>query len=84
MSAKNVVEAAKRLAARQAVDQQITPLLKTHAVVGIGSGSTVVYAVERLVEVRDDRPVMVLYVVTQTLAYVAMMTLALLAHLVGS
>jgi ribose 5-phosphate isomerase A len=56
MSAKNVVEAAKRLAARQAVDQQITPLLKTHAVVGIGSGSTVVYAVERLVEVIKESP----------------------------
>jgi len=51
MATKSAVEVAKRLAARQAVDQQIKPLLNPNSVVGIGSGSTVVYAVERLVEV---------------------------------
>ncbi|KAH0999772.1 hypothetical protein HUJ04_013546 [Dendroctonus ponderosae] len=40
------LEAAKRLAAYQAVDQHI----KSGYIVGIGSGSTVIYAVERLAQ----------------------------------
>jgi len=48
--AKTGVEAAKRLAAFRAIDEQVMPLLKPGSVVGVGSGSTVVYAVERLVE----------------------------------
>ncbi|KAI8141528.1 ribose 5-phosphate isomerase A-domain-containing protein, partial [Fennellomyces sp. T-0311] len=41
------VEAGKKLAAYQAVNDYITP---EHKVVGIGSGSTVVYAVERILQ----------------------------------
>ena len=46
------VEAAKRLAARAAVDT----FIKNGQRVGIGSGSTVVYAVERIAErVKADK-----------------------------
>lgn len=46
------VEAAKRLAARAAVDA----FIKNGHRVGIGSGSTVVYAVERIAErVKADK-----------------------------
>ena len=46
------VEAAKRLAARAAVDA----FIKNEHRVGIGSGSTVVYAVERIAErVKADK-----------------------------
>ncbi|TBU57268.1 ribose 5-phosphate isomerase [Dichomitus squalens] len=52
----SVVEAAKRLAAWTAVDRHILP---EHKVIGIGSGSTVPYVVERIVaqgkEVNKDR-----------------------------
>ena len=48
--AKNLVEAAKKLAAIRCIDEQVVPLLKPNSVIGIGSGSTVVYAVERLIE----------------------------------
>ena len=47
---KNLIETAKKLAARTCIDEQVLPYLKPNAVIGIGSGSTVVYAVERLVE----------------------------------
>lgn len=40
------IEVAKRLAARQAVDDWI----QNNMVVGIGSGSTIVYAIQRLAE----------------------------------
>jgi ribose 5-phosphate isomerase A len=43
---QDALTAAKRAAARQAVDENI----KTNQVVGIGSGSTIIYAVERLAE----------------------------------
>ena len=43
----NPVEEGKKLAAYRAVDEYITPDLK---VVGIGSGSTVVYVVERILQ----------------------------------
>ncbi|KAI9498512.1 ribose 5-phosphate isomerase A-domain-containing protein [Zychaea mexicana] len=43
----SAVEAGKKLAAYQAVNDYITP---EHKVVGIGSGSTVVYAVERILQ----------------------------------
>lgn len=46
MSAATAVESAKRLAARAAVDAYV----KSGHRVGIGSGSTVVYAVERIAE----------------------------------
>jgi ribose 5-phosphate isomerase A len=41
------VEEAKRAAARRAVDENVT---RSGMRVGVGSGSTVVYAVERLAE----------------------------------
>ncbi len=41
------IEIAKRLAARRAVDEWIT---QQHMVVGIGSGSTILYAIQRLAE----------------------------------
>lgn len=45
------LEAAKKLAAYRAVDEHVT----NNSILGIGSGSTVVYAVERLAErVRDE------------------------------
>jgi len=43
----NVVEASKRLAAYTAVDRHILP---QHKIIGIGSGSTVPYVVDRIVE----------------------------------
>ncbi|KAG5645675.1 ribose-5-phosphate isomerase rki1 [Asterophora parasitica] len=43
----SVIEASKRLAAYTAVDQHIKP---EHSVIGIGSGSTVPYVVERIVQ----------------------------------
>ncbi|KAI9318111.1 ribose 5-phosphate isomerase A-domain-containing protein [Dichotomocladium elegans] len=43
----NAIENGKKLAAYKAVDDYIRP---THKVVGIGSGSTVVYAVERILQ----------------------------------
>jgi ribose 5-phosphate isomerase A len=43
----NPVEQGKKLAAYQAVDEFIKP---EHSVVGIGSGSTVVYVVERILQ----------------------------------
>lgn len=49
----DAIEAGKRIAAYQAVDEYILP---SHKAVGIGSGSTVVYAVERILqkpELRD-------------------------------
>lgn len=46
MSSANLVEAAKKLAAIQAVDQHLLP---SHRYVGIGSGSTVVYVVDAIV-----------------------------------
>ncbi|KAI7869409.1 ribose 5-phosphate isomerase A-domain-containing protein [Spinellus fusiger] len=48
------VEAGKKLAAYQAVDDYITP---QHKVVGIGSGSTVVYAVERILQKPELRSI---------------------------
>lgn len=47
------VEAAKKVAAFQAVDDHLPTDAK---VVGIGSGSTVVYVVERIVEMRKKNP----------------------------
>lgn len=46
-SSANVIEGAKQLAAFTAVDQHILP---HHKVIGIGSGSTVPYVVERIVQ----------------------------------
>ncbi|CAG7835383.1 unnamed protein product [Allacma fusca] len=46
MSARGLIEQAKRLAARRAVDDHI----KDGQIVGIGSGSTVVYVAQRLAE----------------------------------
>ncbi|GLB41024.1 putative ribose-5-phosphate isomerase [Lyophyllum shimeji] len=43
----NVIEAAKRLAAYTAVDRHVKP---EHTVIGVGSGSTVPYVVERILE----------------------------------
>jgi len=43
----SVIEASKRLAAYTAVDQHIKP---EHKIIGIGSGSTVPYVVERIVQ----------------------------------
>ena len=49
-------EAAKKLAAYRAVDEQVLPKLTPGAYVGIGSGSTVVYAVDRLIEKVSNDP----------------------------
>jgi hypothetical protein len=46
VGALSLVEAAKRMAARRAVDEYV----RSGAVVGVGSGSTIVYAVERMGE----------------------------------
>lgn len=46
MSSINIVEAGKKAAAIMAVDEHV----KSGAVVGVGSGSTIVYAVARLTE----------------------------------
>ena len=43
----NPVEEGKKLAAYRAVDEYIKP---DHKVIGIGSGSTVVYVVERILQ----------------------------------
>ncbi|KAI8921494.1 ribose 5-phosphate isomerase A-domain-containing protein [Entophlyctis helioformis] len=43
----DLLEQAKRLASFRAIDEQVSP--STH-IIGIGSGSTIVYAVERLAE----------------------------------
>lgn len=52
MSLADPVEAAKRLAAYAAVDE----FIKDGMVVGIGSGSTIVYAMERIVQrVKDEQ-----------------------------
>ncbi|KAF8728462.1 hypothetical protein AX14_006615 [Amanita brunnescens Koide BX004] len=52
----DVIEQSKRLAAYTAVDQHVKP---EHKIIGIGSGSTVPYVVERIVqqgkEVNKDR-----------------------------
>ena len=45
------VEAAKRLAAYAAVDRHVKPGMR---IVGIGSGSTVPYVVERIVQQGDE------------------------------
>ncbi|KAJ1676273.1 hypothetical protein EV182_008521, partial [Spiromyces aspiralis] len=50
-NAKDLVEMAKELAAHSAVDKHVT---KDVRVLGIGSGSTVVYAVERLKALRES------------------------------
>lgn len=50
MSSVNLVELAKRTAAYQAVDEHLPPNPK---VIGVGSGSTVIYAVERLGQLKD-------------------------------
>ncbi|RUS13572.1 hypothetical protein BC937DRAFT_95110 [Endogone sp. FLAS-F59071] len=46
-SMADAIESGKRIAAYQAVDEYILP---SHKAVGIGSGSTVVYAVERILQ----------------------------------
>ncbi|KAH0579018.1 ribose-5-phosphate isomerase rki1, variant 2 [Termitomyces sp. 'cryptogamus'] len=46
-AAANVIEASKQLAAYTAVDQHIKP---EHTIIGIGSGSTVPYVVDRIVQ----------------------------------
>jgi ribose 5-phosphate isomerase A len=43
----SAVEKGKQIAAHTAVDENILP---EHKVIGIGSGSTVVYAVERILQ----------------------------------
>jgi DNA-binding transcriptional regulator LsrR (DeoR family) len=45
------IEAAKRLAAYAAVDEHVKP---EHRVIGIGSGTTVPYVVERIVQQGED------------------------------
>jgi ribose 5-phosphate isomerase A len=54
----SLVEQAKKTAAFRAVDEYIAPHVGhtggTPLVVGIGSGSTIVYAVERLIEVVSE------------------------------
>ena len=46
------VEQAKRIAARQAIDEWVTDGM----VLGVGSGSTILYAIQRLVEkVHDEK-----------------------------
>ncbi|KAJ2862778.1 ribose-5-phosphate isomerase rki1 [Coemansia aciculifera] len=49
MSSLNLVEQSKRSAAFAAVDKHVGPTVR---VLGVGSGSTVVYAAERLVELK--------------------------------
>ncbi|KAI7827259.1 ribose 5-phosphate isomerase A-domain-containing protein [Kickxella alabastrina] len=51
MSPTNLIEQAKRSAAFAAVDKHVNSTVR---VLGIGSGSTVVYAVERLVELKKQ------------------------------
>lgn len=52
---KNLVESAKKLAAYKCIDEQILPFLNQNSVIGIGSGSTVVYGVERLTQVIKNK-----------------------------
>lgn len=52
VSPLDAVEAAKRLAAYTAVDRHIQP---EHKVIGIGSGSTVPYVVERILQQGEER-----------------------------
>ncbi|KAF9451573.1 ribose-5-phosphate isomerase [Macrolepiota fuliginosa MF-IS2] len=47
LAALSLIESSKRLAAYTAVDQHVKP---EHTIIGIGSGSTVVYVVERIVQ----------------------------------
>ncbi|KAI9294731.1 ribose 5-phosphate isomerase [Neoconidiobolus thromboides FSU 785] len=52
------IEASKKLAAYQAVNEYVLPLLDNKSnnqplAIGIGSGSTIVYVIDRLVEIRD-------------------------------
>jgi ribose 5-phosphate isomerase A len=49
-SSLSPIEKAKRLAAHAAVDDHFPRLAK---VVGIGSGSTIIYAVERILKLKD-------------------------------
>ncbi|ORX70932.1 ribose 5-phosphate isomerase [Linderina pennispora] len=51
MSTLSLVEQAKRSAAFAAVDKHVTPSVR---VLGVGSGSTVVYAAERLLELKNE------------------------------
>ncbi|KAJ2003007.1 ribose-5-phosphate isomerase rki1 [Coemansia thaxteri] len=51
MSALNLVEQSKRSAAFAAVDKHVGPSVR---VLGVGSGSTVVYAAERLAELKQQ------------------------------
>ncbi|KAJ1721938.1 ribose-5-phosphate isomerase rki1 [Coemansia erecta] len=51
MSSANIVEQAKRTAAFAAVDKHVDSSVR---VLGIGSGSTVVYAAERLLELKNE------------------------------
>ncbi|KAJ2723220.1 ribose-5-phosphate isomerase rki1 [Coemansia sp. Benny D115] len=51
MSSANIIEQSKRAAAFAAVDKHVTPSVR---VLGIGSGSTVVYAAERLLELKNQ------------------------------
>lgn len=53
-SSLSPVEASKRLAAHKAVDDHFP---KDARVIGIGSGSTVIYAVERILELKDIQDV---------------------------
>ncbi|KAJ1962291.1 hypothetical protein GGI12_002735 [Dipsacomyces acuminosporus] len=50
MSSLSLVEQAKRSAAHAAVDKHVLPSVR---VLGVGSGSTVVYAAERLLELKN-------------------------------
>ncbi|OMH86309.1 Ribose-5-phosphate isomerase [Zancudomyces culisetae] len=47
----NLIETSKRLAARSAVDKHVTSEIK---ILGVGSGSTVVYAFERVAELYKE------------------------------
>ncbi|KAJ1985121.1 ribose-5-phosphate isomerase rki1 [Dimargaris verticillata] len=51
MASPSLVESAKLQAACQAVDNHVTPGVRR---LGVGSGSTIVYAIERLKENRND------------------------------
>lgn len=51
-ASKSSVEQAKRFAAWEAVDRHVLP---SHKIIGIGSGSTVPYVVERIVQQGDER-----------------------------
>ncbi|KAJ1804801.1 ribose-5-phosphate isomerase rki1, partial [Coemansia sp. RSA 2599] len=51
MSSANIIEQAKRSAAFAAVDKHVDSTVR---VLGVGSGSTVVYAAERLVQLKNE------------------------------